>query len=251
MKRSIIVAVLCFTLLCGFTLGTTGALNNTSLAEADVNTDDMGTLYVNGEGIVKIKPDVAYINLGVECENKVSQKAQEENAKKMAAVVESLKEQGIKENDVKTISYDIRTLRYYNEKTHKSETTGYRVENVVQVTINNINNVGKVIDAVSEKGANLIRNIRFGTTKQDEYYLQALKIAMDNAKGKANVLAESIGVVLKKPSKISENSYGGYTMIDANDSYRANSMKKFESIETSISSGELEIRANVNIEYKY
>ncbi|WDV47302.1 SIMPL domain-containing protein [Clostridiaceae bacterium M8S5] len=248
MKKILVVVALSFTLLLGLAFGATGIMNDKTLASTEEVRENI--LSVKGEGIVKIKPDVAYVNIGVESQNKVSQNAQKDNAKKMDAVIKSLKEKGIKEDEIKTISYNISPIMQYNENTRKSEITGYKVENQVQVTINDITKVGNIIDTVSGKGANLIRNIIFGTTKQDEYYNQALQLAAKNAKGKADALAKAVGVTVSKPLRVIENSYGGYTMLKADTSFRNMNAKEF-SVETPISSGELEIRASVNIEYKY
>lgn len=62
---------------------------------------------LNGRGIVKVKPDIAIVLMGVVTENKSLKIAQEENSLKVSKVIQGLNNSGIPNRDIKT-------ERYYN-----------------------------------------------------------------------------------------------------------------------------------------
>lgn len=207
---------------------------------------------VNGLGSVKVKPDIAYISLGVETFNTDAKKAQEEIANQMDKIIDAVKKNGIKDEDIKTTGYNIYKTNKYNstsvgEKDNRIE--GYNARNVVEITIRDIEMVGKTIDLAGKEGANIINNVRFGISDEDKYYSEALKLAMKNASGKAEAILSTFGTKPGKPYRIQENSYGAPIV------YRENAMMKSamaaDAYETPVEAGELEVTASVVVEYKY
>ncbi|WP_026893776.1 SIMPL domain-containing protein [Clostridiisalibacter paucivorans] len=243
-KTFILSIVLLLVLTVGYLIGGISLNNNEVLASTEA---DMGnTITVSGEGTIKVDPDIAFLNIGVETENKDSQKAQEENMNKMNKIIEELKKQGIDEKNIKTVTYDIITKRNYNKDDGTNEIYGYIVRNIVEVKINDIDKVGKIIDAVSNIGSNYIRNIRFGIEKEEDYYIDALQLAIKNAEEKAKAMGQTIGVEVNKPYKVIEDSRMNYSVRN----YAMDTVMKVKE-NTPVSSGQLEINASVNIIYKY
>lgn len=242
-----IMVIIALTLV--FTIGAVAG-DFTMISNAEDAQILQKTISVSSEGSVKVKPDMVYINVGVQTENTSSKAAQQENAVKMNKVMQALNELKISESDIKTSQYTIYPVETYSEKDHRSYITGYRVINTLEVTIRDISTVGAVIDAVAANDANKVSNIRFTVADPDKYYLQALENATVKAKAKAEVLAKQFGVKLGLPSQINEIS-GGYNppiVYSRMDSAMA-AMEAAPS--TSISSGELEISASVSLVYTY
>ncbi len=215
----------------------------TSTVEADSTAKDIS---VNGVGVVMAKPDIAVVNIGVETSNKDSKTAQEENTKSSNQLLETLKKLNIKEEDIKTASYNMYRERLYNTPDGKPIDGEFKVTHIYEVTIRKIDNVGSIIDTASKNGANQINGVRFTVSDSSKYYNQALKSAIGNAGGKAETIASALGVKIGKPAKVVENSYnepiyGRY--MDVKQESLAN--------DTAISSGELEIRAQVQVTYNY
>jgi len=207
------------------------------------------TISVSSEGTVKVKPDMVYINVGVQTEDKSSKVAQQENATKMDKVMQVLKDLKIADIDIKTSQYTIFPVETYSEKDQRSYVTGYRVINALEVNIRDISKVGAVIDAVTANEVNTVSNIRFTVADPDKYYLQALQNATDKAKAKADTLAKQFGIKIGIPSQINETS-GGYNppiIYSTSDSVKASPSAPM----TNISAGELEIRASVGLVYTY
>lgn len=220
-------------------------------AAADTLTVEGNIVTVNGMGTVKVKPDIAYINVGVEIFNGDAKKAQDENARLMDKIVSAVKENGIKDEDIKTISYNIyRSIEHntFRSDIKKNPVEGYYARNVIQITVRDIKEVGKIIDIAGNEGANVASNIRFGISDEEKYYNEALKLAMDSASSKAGAILNTFGAKATKPYRVKENSYGSPIV------YRENAAMKSladDQYNTPIEAGELEITARVTVEYKY
>jgi uncharacterized protein YggE len=247
-KKFILASVIAIVFTFGAVLGGISLVN---YADTPTTSQTLQkTISVSSEGTVKVKPDMANINVGVQTENKSSKVAQQENATKMSKVMQVLKELKIADSDIKTSQYTIYPIETYSEKDQRSYITGYRVINTLDIAIKDISKVGAAIDAVTANDANTISNIRFTVADPDKYYLQALENATGKAKAKAEVLAKQFGIKIGLPSQINETSGGYYPpiMYTTMDAVKANSMA---APTTSISTGELEIRASVGLVYTY
>ena len=244
-KKIVLISILAFVFTFGAIAGGFSLIGNADDPQVPPNT-----ISVSSEGTVKVKPDMVYINVGVQTENKSSKVAQQENATKMNKVMQVLKDLKIADSDIKTSQYTIYPMEAYSEKDQRSYVTGYRVINTLEITIRDISKVGAAIDAVTANEANTVSNIRFTVADPDKYYLQALENATAKAKAKADILAKQFGIKIGLPSQINETS-GGY-----NPPIMYSRMESLKSIAdaapvTSISSGELEIRASVGLVYTY
>lgn len=210
------------------------------------------SLAVNGQGKVSIKPDMAYITAGVNTEANTAREAQTENNQLMDKVISTLKSLGIAEKDIKTISYSLSPRYDYIQLKNgsgKQQLAGYTVLNQVQVTVRDINAVGKTLDAVVTAGANLSGGINFtlSDNKMEQAYNDALNAALKNAEGKARVLAAGLGVSLSKPKEVVEGGTAprpvyNQPMYDA---------AKTMAAEVPVSAGQMEVSASVSLRYEY
>lgn len=225
----------------GFTLISNGVGTNRADAEEVKNT-----ITVNGEGVVKVKPDMAYVDMGVDTISKTAKDAQEKNSDVMNKVMQVLKGMGIAEDDIKTTDYSIYPEQNYDDNTKQTIVTGYHVSNMIEVTVRNINNVGNVIDKAGDAGANRMYNVRFAISDNSPYYQQALQIAAKNAKDKAVGIAKGLGVSIGNPIKVTEQSVGGPIVYG-----NFNAMKQDSTAGTPVSSGELEVRAQITVDYSF
>lgn len=251
-KSLIIVSILTLVLILGGTMSVM-ADDITKIAPTDIPTKGIPmiserTITVSGEAEVAATPNICYISLGVRTEDKDPKVAQQENAKKMDAVMEQLTTLKIETKNIKTTNYNIYPQYGYEQATGKSFVNGYVVENSVSVKLTDINNVGKVIDAVTANGANIINNISFDVSNKETLYNEALKLAVAKTKDKALIMADVFGSKNVVPKSISENSsYNApiynYAM------YKSEAMA--DGVGTPVSAGEIKIKANVSAVYSY
>ena len=243
--KFIVVGLLAtFLLAYGFM---TGNVKNATAAE----NVSKNSLSVSGQGKTYVKPDIAYVTVGVTTEAKSAKVAQSENSQHLAKVFSALKSAGINEIDIRTVNYDLSPrYDYINSKeVQKQVLKGYVANNQIQVTVRNVDNVGKILDASTNAGANLSGGVSFSLSelKMESAYTDALNKALKNGSGKAETLAKGLGVSIGKPKEVVENGasypqplYGGIR----------NEAKAVE-ISTPISTGQMEITATVSLKYEY
>ena len=107
---------------------------------------------VAGTGKVAIKPDIAYIDVGVESFDKDAKKAQQDNKQTMTKVIQKLKDYKIDDKDMQTSNYNVNVdVDYQN---NKRVILGYRVLNTVKVRVRDIDKIGDILNGVYGVGAN-------------------------------------------------------------------------------------------------
>jgi len=158
---------------------------------------------VMGEGKASAEPDLAVITIGVETRAGTANTAAEENSERMAQVMDALQRREIADEDIQTVDYSIRADIDWEDDERRI--LGYVVSNSVSVKIRDVDQVGDVLDAVTDAGANNIHGIQFTFDDPSELREQARAEAMADAKSKAQALASLAGVGLGRPRIISES----------------------------------------------
>ncbi len=162
-----------------------------------------GGIMVTGEGKVSAEPDLAVITIGVETRASTANTAAEDNTELMARVMDALERREIAEEDIQTVDYSIRAEIDYEDDERRI--LGYVVANSVSVKVRHVDQVGDVLDAVTDAGANNIHGIQFTFDDPSELREQARADAIADAQSKAQALASLAGVGLGKPRVISES----------------------------------------------
>lgn len=167
---------------------------------------------VVGQGIVLVQPDVARITIGAEVTDTSLANAQAEAARRMDAVVAKLKADGIAENDIRTVSYNV-TPQYDQPGPNGGQPTlrGYLVQNLAEVRTTNVGGLGALLDDAVGSGATRVYGINFEASNMEAIKAQARDQAMSNAHDKADQLAKGGGVSLGRPVSIEESDTGGVT----------------------------------------
>ncbi len=205
------------------------------------------TITVVGQGSVKVRPDVAQVSIGVETSAETVSEAVDENQAKMESILAALDGLGIEEKDVQTMHYSIQLDRY-PEPMPVTESTGadaqpvYRVSNMVNVTVRNLDRVGDVLDAVVEAGANNIWGISFSLDDRDAAEEEARAEAIADARSRAGALAELTEVTLGPVMSVSEVLGAGGVSVPV-------TVERELSAAGSISPGEIEVSYQVQVTF--
>ncbi|GGH35686.1 SIMPL domain-containing protein [Paenibacillus segetis] len=234
------------TLLVGGTVmnGALG-LSQPVYADSDVQKN---VVNVTGTGEISIKPDVAYLSIGVQTEATTAKEAQSANAAKVAKLNTLLKDTWkIDKKDIQTGQFYVQPNYTYSEK-EGQKVKGYTAVHTLQVTYRDLDKVGQLLDGASGAGANVINNITFDTEKRDQFEEQVIQKAMANASMKASAIAKAanrqIGVVMSVTQ--SSNSVGVYTQ-----NYLMKEMATADSgASTQIEAGEIKVNTTVSVTYE-
>jgi uncharacterized protein YggE len=198
---------------------------------------------INGRGNIKANPDIAVLNMGVTTEGTDLMSAQRENAVKTERVIEALKKAGIEDRDIETASYVIEPIYEYVEG--KQIFKGYRVRNLLKVTVRDMGRTGQIIDTGVRNGTNIVRDVEFSVSNPSRYYDQALRLAIEDAVRKAEVAANTIGVSLNRvPKEIVEESFGVVLGVQS-------ASMDVKAAVTPIRPGPIDVTANVKTTFCY
>jgi len=159
---------------------------------------------IAGEGRMSVLPDIAKIEVGTVIERPTVKAAQQENTRIMNALNEKLDSFGVAKADVQTANYSIQPV--YDWNNGKQILRGYQVTQSLRLKIRNLDNVGDIIGAAGDLGANQIGGIEFTVDEPESIKEQARVKALANAKSKAQALSRVLGVDIVRVISFSENT---------------------------------------------
>jgi len=181
------------------------------LQQTFANTKPANTISVSGEGRVAAIADLAMVNIGVLSQGTTAIDVKNQNNDKVNKVVAYIKAQGIDQKDINTSQFSFYPTQDYNNGTPRI--TGYQGNQSVTVKVHGVDKdqsvLEKILDGAVNNGANQIDGVSLTVEKPTDLQNQARKLAIADAKAKAQELAAEAGLNLGKVVSISE-SYGGY-----------------------------------------
>jgi uncharacterized protein len=146
-----------------------------------------------GTGTTSIKPDLAKVNVAVVTTATTADEASNQNATQVDAVIKALTSVLGSSSPIRTLAYSL-VPNYRNQQGQAQTIVGYTATNTLEVTISNLSNVGKVIDAATRTGgANQVSGLRFMLANSDAAKQSALSAASRQARSHAESIASGLG----------------------------------------------------------
>ncbi len=242
MRGKIAILGIALVILCAAMIG------NVTAEQPEESKDRL--IHVSGTGKVTTTPDLAIIVLAVETENADARIAQQQNARKMDAVVNAIKGAGIPAKDLRTAGYAITPVTEKDDKLFSTaKVKFYRVTNRLEVHLDNIDRTGEVIDLAVASGANRVDrlSLTLSDEKQQEFRAEALTAAVKQARGDADAVAAAIGKTIVDVRDV--NVGGSYVPMSYDSRYAAMEMAAGDALPTPIEAGEIDVTASVSITY--
>jgi uncharacterized protein YggE len=173
-------------------------------------SNNVNGVTANGTGKVYGEPDVAVITVGVKVQRDTVEQARSDAADAQNAVIDSLKANGVKDEDVQTVQFSVYPQYDYSKDNSSPEIVGYVVSNVVTAKVRDLDTTGKAIDDATKAGGNdaIVQGVSFTVDDPTDLQAEARKMAVDQAKQQAQQLADAAGVKLGKLISMSES--GGF-----------------------------------------
>ncbi|MDO9035317.1 MAG: SIMPL domain-containing protein [Methanoregula sp.] len=214
-------------------------------------TSNNKVIQASGTGNVIGTPDRAQITFSVETENPDVKIAQQDNAARMAKVIDALIATGIPRDALKTTGYNIYPVY---EDTTKSildpKVRTYRVTNTLTVTLHDVSKTGDVIDVAVANGINQARSIQFLLSDEQSQVLrtEALKKAVLRARADADTVSGAMGTAIIGVQ--SADISGGYSpVLFENYQYQDGNAMMKSAAPTPIQPGDITVSAQVSITY--
>lgn len=167
------------------------------------------TVSVNGMSQFKAVPDEATIMLRVETNGTTPQEAQDKNSAAMAAVRRVLKSAGIADTEMESTNYNLYPNTYWDYEKQRQFEAGYKATHTLKVKTKDLDKVGTFIQLGVDAGATNVEGVSFALSKANERDAKdaALRQATQDARQKAEALADGLNVRLGKVVSVSINEY--------------------------------------------
>lgn len=215
-----------------------------SLPAAAMSTD--GTLLsVSAQAETTRVPDIAHLSTGVVTQAADANAAMRANAEQMTRVVKAIRDAGIAERDIRTSGVNLNPQYRYGEN-QPPAITGYEARNTVEITVRDIGELGAIMDALVAVGANQIHGPSFEVDDKEGAYDEARRDAIEKARARAAMYAQTLGMQVRRIVSISEGSGGARPPMPMMAMAR---MDKAEA-STPISPGESTLSVNLDVVFE-
>lgn len=166
------------------------------------NAPDPAVIVTTGQAEVKMAPDRAWVSIIAESRAKDPKEAQRLNVAAMDAVMAKLRGMNLGTDAIRTTSYDLHPE--YDYANGKQTLRGYVARNTIDVRVDEITRVGDVLGAAVGSGATSIGGLRFGLKDRDGAEREALRLAVADARTRAEAAASGAGVQIARIQRIEE-----------------------------------------------
>lgn len=174
---------------------------------ANTRCDPSRTVQVTGSALIHVTPDRALVQLGVQSNGMTVDLVELANTLATQKVINALKAQGVEARDIAT---DVYVIEPVYEDYNSLYIKGYRINNVLAVTVRDVKKTSAILAAALKAGVNQVNNVEFYTSELRQYRDQARELAMKAAREKAADLAQAAGAQTGCVLSINENTWSYY-----------------------------------------
>lgn len=170
-----------------------------------VTTEGAAPLYTvttNGTGKTVAAPDTAEMYFGAAVQSEDAKDALSRANDVATAITAAVKDAGVAPEDIQTANVSVYPEQSYDGP--EPVITGYRASIQVRVKVRDIERIGEVIGAASDAGANEIGGPSFMLDEDDEATNEAIELAIEDARSRAEVMARAAGKQLGEIISVSE-----------------------------------------------
>lgn len=166
---------------------------------------------VEGISTVKAIPDVISVYFTIETKGATAVEAKDSNTAIYDKLVSAIVSEGFKESDIKTESYNVYPNTYWENG--KEKTNGYKATHYLRLELsyNESNKLSPVIDDGVDAGAGISYiNFELSQEAQNTYKAEALKLASEDAKIKAESIASGFNKDVGRLVSVQVTNFGYY-----------------------------------------
>ncbi len=212
------------------------------------------TIESQGYSSIKVNPDLISVYFNVETKGDSAAEAKDANSVIVDKMTSALLNVGIDREEIQTQGFNVYENQVWENNRYVSK--GFKATHQIKVVLDSSETslISNVIDAGVDSGAMLSYiNFELSTAKQNEYKAVALKMAGEDARMKADAIAEGLGMEVGSLVSVSTtdfyyqpwNTYsakGGETM--------SSDVAEAKLAATNIQPGNQEVTANIRVVYK-
>lgn len=159
-----------------------------------------------GDAVIRRVPDRAFVTIAVESRAKNPRDAQKQNADAMTSVQQRLAQTKIPKDAIRTVEYGLE--QEYDYVANGRVPRGFVARNTIEVRVDDLAHVGEVIDTVVRGGATAVDNLRFDVADRGGLEREALRLAVADARGRADAAAAGAGRTVDRVLRIEDSREG-------------------------------------------
>ena len=199
---------------------------------------------VSGEGKIKVTPDQACISISQETKGSNAVIVKKDNDSKIDLVLKFIKKMKIASEDFQTTRVTL--TPNFNYETKKQE---FIATQSVSILLKDLKNYDVLMNGLLESGINKIDNVEFKSTKILQLQSEARKLAIKDAKIKAEDYVSVLDQKVGKVFTISDNSQNAlpHPVMYAMKSTAFNDGAVMQN--DTLAAGQIEIVVNVNVSF--
>jgi uncharacterized protein len=194
-----------------------------------------------GQASASAQPDRAVVNAGVITKAKTADEAASQNATQVESVLVDVRGVLGPAAEIRTLSYSLNP-NYIHSSGRTPVLDGYTASNTVEITIENLSLIGKVIDAAIGGGATNMQGLRFTVKDPEPLRQKALGLAAKQALANAAAIADGLDREVGDVLVASQGSNPVYVQTEFRD------LAAGAGSTTPIETGLVEIHATVTVE---
>ena len=202
---------------------------------------DVPAIVTTGEGLVQAAPDRAWITVTAESRAGSPREAQRRNAEAMRPVQDKLRATGVPADAIRTLAYDLQ--QEWDFVNNRRVSRGYVARNTIEIRVDAIERTGELLEIAVESGATAVGGIRFDVKDRGRLEREALRLAVLDARAKADAAAAAAGRAVERVVRIEEHgvvSRPPIPVLAAREALQASDAPP-------IAAGQIELRAQVTL----
>ena len=204
----------------------------------------MPMINVAGEGKIKVTPDQVNISVSVESKGIKAADVKKENDIKIDEVIKFIKKMKVDVKDFQTQRVTLNDQYDYQKKKHN-----YVATQTIVILLKDLSKYDELMEGIVDAGINNINNVDFKSSKLEIYKSDARKLAMKDAKAKADdYIVVLVGQKVGKAFTITDNTQTYYPQ-----PVYGMAMMKSADMEVAprqtLAVGEIEVVANVSVSF--
>lgn len=200
------------------------------------------SVHVSGKGSIQVVPDQAEISFEVVEKGDSADALKPGVDEKIAKVIAAAEQMGIESRDIQATGISVQPNYHYDRDTGEQRMVGVTVRRNIKITVRDLERYPEFIDAALNAGVNQAGQLSLTLADPAAPQEQALREAVDDALATARVVADQLGLKVKKISEVHANAnQGGPRPMVAFAAVRA------ESADSSFREGEISIEASVSM----
>jgi uncharacterized protein YggE len=204
---------------------------------------------VSGVGETKAQPDMAYVTIGVEARKPTVNEARTQVNATVERLLALTRELKIDPKQVDSTQLQVQPDYRWDEATRRQVLQGYLVNRQLEVEVRDLERLGTLLEKAVTAGANQVGGARLDSSRRKELEREALALAVEDARLKADTLAQAAGVKLGPVQNLSAAGSAPMPMF-AERAMMAAAPPAMDAADQSYQAAEMKFTANVSAQYE-